>query len=170
MSPQRISCSVFSTGWPSALVNAIGQQAVEAGAFVDFVEMRQRLAFVEHARAVAAGDRRPFGVVQRPFDQIAGRQQVLQPLLILDADRVRSRNRRRCAARRCTSCTAGESARRSDPLSGFGPVMNFMPRSSIQLRTARGFVVADLRRFVIEGRLAEPFLVHAGRIQQIDRA
>ena len=36
------------------LVDAIGHQAVEPGAFVDFVEVRQRLAVVQHALAVAA--------------------------------------------------------------------------------------------------------------------
>ena len=36
------------------LVNAIGHQPVEPGALVDFVEVRQRLAFVQHALAVAA--------------------------------------------------------------------------------------------------------------------
>ena len=29
------------------------------------------------------------------------------------------------------------------------------------------FVVGDLRRFVIQGRLAEPLLEHAGRVQQV---
>ncbi len=54
VSPQRISCNVFSTGWPMRSMHAIRHQAIEPGAFVDFVEMRQRLAVVQHAAAVAA--------------------------------------------------------------------------------------------------------------------
>ena len=42
-----------------------------------------------------------------------------------------------------------------------------MPRSSIHWRTAAGFVVADLRRLVVQRRLAEPLLEHAGRVEQV---
>ena len=37
-----------------ALVDAVGHQAVEAGALVDFVEVRQRLALVDNSRAAVA--------------------------------------------------------------------------------------------------------------------
>ena len=69
-------------------VNAMRQQPVEARALVDFVEVRQRLAVEQHALAVARSHRRAVAVVERALDQVAGRQQVLQPLLILNADRV----------------------------------------------------------------------------------
>ena len=50
--------------------------------------MRQRLAAIEHSFAVAALDGRTLGVVQRPFHQIAGGHQILQALLVLDADQI----------------------------------------------------------------------------------
>ena len=70
------------------LVNALGEQAVESGALVHFVEVRERLAVEEHALAVARFHRRTIGVVQRAFHEIAGGQQVLQSLLVLNADAV----------------------------------------------------------------------------------
>ncbi len=75
-------------------------------------------------------------VVERAFDQIAGRQQVLQALLVLDADRV--------AAEIVGDAHGGDVhlALQQDLVVGqvacawFGPVSNVMPRSSIQCRTA----------------------------------
>jgi hypothetical protein len=68
-------------------LHAVSHQGVEARALVHLVEVRQRLPLVQHAAAVAAPHRRAVGVVQRPFHQVARRQQVLQALLVLDADR-----------------------------------------------------------------------------------
>ena len=59
-------------GLAHRLVDAVGEQAVEAGAFVHFVEVRDGLAVVQHSLAVAAFYGRTIGVVQRPFDEIAG--------------------------------------------------------------------------------------------------
>jgi hypothetical protein len=47
-----------------------------------------RLALEEHPFAVAAADGRALGVVERAFDEVAGGQQVLEALLVLDADQV----------------------------------------------------------------------------------
>ena len=116
------------------LMNAIGHQSVQPGAFIHFVEMRQRLAFVQHAAAVAAVDRRAIGIVQRSLDQVGCRQQILQSLLVLDADRVAAE-------------IVGDPQGRDVHLAllvdlvvgqiGFfiGPVWKVMPRSVIQLRT-----------------------------------
>ena len=87
-SPQRTSCSVFSGSKPSSRPDAVGDQPVEAGALVDFVEVRQRLALVEHAAVAASRHRRPVDVVQQALHQVRCRRQVLQALLILDADGV----------------------------------------------------------------------------------
>ncbi len=63
----------------------VGDQRVDAGAFVDFVEMRHGAAD-EEDRAVGPGDRRAVGVVQQPFGEVGGDAEVLEPLLVLDAD------------------------------------------------------------------------------------
>ena len=88
-------------------------------------------------RAVAARlHRRTIHVVQQPFDQIRCRHQVLQALLILNADRV--------AAEIVRDAHRGDVhlALHQDLLvgqirfSGSGPVSNFMPLASSQRRTA----------------------------------
>ncbi len=71
-------------------MDAQRHQGVEPGAFIDFVEMRQWLAAIEHSLAVAALDGRTLGVVERPFHQIAGGHQILEALLVLDADQIAS--------------------------------------------------------------------------------
>ena len=147
------------------LVDAVGHQAVQAGALVDFVEMQHRLALEEDSLAVAAFDRRAVGVVERAFDQIAGRQQVLQPLLILDADHV--------AAEIVGDPHGGDVHLALHENLVVGQI-GFLVRAGDELHAALfhpladgpGFVVADLRGLVIQGRLAEPFLVHAQRIEQ----
>jgi hypothetical protein len=70
------------------LCTRIGHQAVQPGALVDFVEVGNGLAPIEHALAVAAFHRRTIGVVERAFDEVARGHQILEPLLVLNADRV----------------------------------------------------------------------------------
>ncbi len=70
------------------LMDAEREQSVEPGAFVDFIKMRQRLALIQNPAAVAAADRGTIGVVQRALDQVGSRQQILQTLLVLNADGV----------------------------------------------------------------------------------
>ena len=147
------------------LVDAVGHQAVEAGAFVDFVEMDDRLAFEQHPLAVAALDRRTVGVVQHAFDQVAGRQQVLQALLILNADQV--------AAEIVGDAHGGDVhfALGENLLVG---QIGLLVRAGDELHAlvfhpladGPGFVVGDLRGFVVQGRLAEAFLEHAHRVEQ----
>ena len=73
---------------PSLRPDAIGDQRVQPGAFVHFVEVRQRAAR-HKARGRRRGvHRRTVDVVQQAFHQVGCRRQVLQALLILDADRV----------------------------------------------------------------------------------
>ena len=165
-SAQRTSCSVVSTGWPVALLHAVGDPGIEPRALVDFVEVHERLAFVEHALAVAAADRRPIGVVERAFDQVARRQQVLEALLILNADQVAAE-------------VVGDSHRGDVHFALLENLLvgeiGLVLRAGVELHAAvfdpladgAGFVVADLRRFVVQRRLAEPLLEHAGRMQQV---
>ena len=67
-------------------VDAVGEQRVEPGAFVHFVEVHDRLA-VANRLAVDGHDRRTVVVVEHALDEVGGRHQVLQALLVLDADR-----------------------------------------------------------------------------------
>ncbi len=64
----------------------VGHEAVEAGAFIDFVEMRQCFTFKEHALAIGAAHGRAVGVVEHAFDEVAGGCEVFEALLILNAD------------------------------------------------------------------------------------
>ena len=70
------------------LVDALREQAVEAGAFVDLVEVRQRLSLEDRLRGAWGTDRRPLRIVEHPLDEVAGREEILEALLILDADEV----------------------------------------------------------------------------------
>ena len=148
------------------LLHAIREQRVEPGAFVNFVEVHHRLAFEQHSLAVAAADRRAIGIVERALDQVAGRQQIFQSLLILDADEV--------AAKVVGQPHGGDVhlALQENLLVGeIGIVLRagVEPHAALfhPLAHRGGFVVADLRRFVIQRRLAEPFLEHAGAMQQV---
>ena len=62
------------------------QHRVEAGALVHLVEMRDRRGLDGLRLPSAPATSGRVAVVQHPLDQVASRQQILQPLLILDAD------------------------------------------------------------------------------------
>jgi hypothetical protein len=59
----------------------------EAGALVDLVEMHDGLAGADD---LAGGvlHRRPVGGIERALDEVGGGEEILEPLLILDADRL----------------------------------------------------------------------------------
>ena len=111
-------------------------------------------------------DRRAIGVVERAFDQIAGRQQVLQALLVLDADQV--------AAEVVGDPHGGdvhlallEDLRVGEIGLVLGAGVEFHAAVFDPLADGGGLGVADLRRFVVEGRLAEPLLEDAGGVEQV---
>ena len=66
-------------------VHPRGEEAVDAGALVDFVEVHDRLTLPDDA-AVSASNRWSVGGIQGALHEVARREQVLQPLLILDPD------------------------------------------------------------------------------------
>ncbi len=70
------------------LPHPVGDERVDRDALVHLVEVWQRVVGVQHPGAVAAGHRGPGHVVEQPLDQVAGRCQVLEALLVLDADGV----------------------------------------------------------------------------------
>jgi len=70
------------------VVDAVSEEGVKAGAFVDFVEVGERLALVEDAGAIAGGDGWAVRVVEHAFGEVAGGEEVVEALLVLDADGV----------------------------------------------------------------------------------
>ncbi len=68
-------------------VDAVGEQGVETGAFVDLVEVDDRLALADRP-SVDGFDRRAVVVVEHALGEVGGGHQVLQALLVLDADHV----------------------------------------------------------------------------------
>ncbi len=129
-------------------VHAIGHQAVEAGAFVDFVEMRQRLAFVEHARSrrgcVTGGRSALFSV---PSTRSLAGSRSFSPCwywmpIVCAAEVVGDAQRGDVHLALLVNLVVGQIAHRD-----CGPVTNFMPRSSIQRADGAGFVVARLASF-----------------------
>jgi len=84
VTPAQVVQGVFD-GLAEGLVHATREEAVETGAFVDFVEIRNRFS-VANDVACGVSCRRAVAVVEGALDQIGGGQQVLQSLLILDAD------------------------------------------------------------------------------------
>ena len=83
--PAQVVQGVFG-GLPQRFPDAVGDQAVEASAFIDFVEMRECFAFVEDLSIGACCDRGAICIVENAFDQIRCRAQVFEALLILNAD------------------------------------------------------------------------------------
>ena len=65
---------------------AIGDEAIQPGAFIHFVEMRHGLAREQNAPGSRALHRRAIDVVEQAFGEIAGGGEVFKPLLILNAN------------------------------------------------------------------------------------
>ena len=72
-----------------AVHTRFGDEPVETGAFIHFIEMRKRAAGIQFAPLLIE-DRRPLDIIEQPFHQIRRRRQVFQPLLILDSDGIAS--------------------------------------------------------------------------------
>ena len=147
-------------------VDALGEQAVESGALVHFVEMRERLAIVEDALTVAGFHWRTLAIVQRAFHEIAGGQQVFQALLILNADAVTAE-----VIRDARGGDVGFALPENLRVGQVGGVV----RAGVELHAPlfqpgadlAGFGVADLGALVVKRGLAEAFLEHAGGVEQI---
>ncbi len=68
--------------------HAIRDQSIDARALIHFIEMRQRTTRVQLLARHRAKHRRPIHVIQQPLGQIRSRADILQPLLVLDPDRI----------------------------------------------------------------------------------
>src|SRR5262245_8855404 len=66
---------------------AVGDKGVYRRAFIDLVEMGERLTRKEFCASFGMIYRRAFDVVEQAFDQIGRGTHILEPLLILDANR-----------------------------------------------------------------------------------
>ncbi len=66
--------------------DAVGHQRVQSRALVHFVEMRQRSSFIKHPTVATRTNGRPIGIVQQALSQVGGGRQILETLLILNAD------------------------------------------------------------------------------------
>ncbi len=150
------------------LVQAISEQAVQPRALIHFVEVRQRLTFVQNAAAVATGNGGAVGVVERSFHKVTGGEQILEPLLILDSDGR--------TAEVVGDAEGGDVhfALQLDLLVGqVGGVRRagdeFHASLFHPLANGGSLRVAHLQRLVVESRLAEPFLEAAGGVQQVVR-
>src|SRR5690606_37682023 len=84
IAPAQVMERVFD-GLAEGLVNAVGEEAVEAGAFVHFVEVRDGFAGADDF-ALGVFDGRTVAVVERAFDEVGGGEEILEALLVLDAD------------------------------------------------------------------------------------
>ncbi len=84
----------------------VGDEAVESGAFIDFVEMGEGLAFVEFAAVFGEGGR-AIGAVEGAFDEVGCGGEVFEALLVLDADGGAAEFVGDADARRCTFCIGG---------------------------------------------------------------
>jgi len=145
---------------------AVGDEAVEAGAFVHLVEMRQRLALEEHAPAVGAAHGRAVRVVERALHEVAGGCEILQPLLVLDADGV--------AAELVGQTQGGDvhfALLQHLRLGELGCLVTAKGKAQAFFQIPRidggGVLIAHLAHGGVEGGLAEALLEAAGGVQQV---
>ena len=89
--------------------DAVGDERVHAGALVDLVEVRQRPARRRAPRAVLGVDRRTVDVVEQPLGQVGRGHQVLEALLVLDADGGAAEVVGDAQRPRCTSCSCSRT-------------------------------------------------------------
>jgi len=143
----------------------VGHQSVEGRAFVHLVKVRQRPPRVQLLARSGIVDRRPFDVVEQPFRQVGSGNHVLEALLVLDADGVAAE-------------VMGDPHRGDVHLAllqnlGVGQI-GLLVRPGHEGHAPRVQPVADSLRLRTgdqphgrhQRRLAQPLLVHAGRVEQ----
>ena len=150
------------------LPNAIGDQRIQAGALVHFVEVRQRVIFIQHAPVAARAHRRPIDIVQQAFRQIGSRRQVLQTLLILDADGVAAEVVGDAQGRDVHFALFQDLRLRQI---GFGIAADAKLHALVAQPGAHRarFIGAGREHFGIERGLAQALFEHACRMQQLIR-
>ena len=147
-------------------VDSIGHQRVQTGTLIDLVEVRNCFALEECAFACSIFYGWSIPVIERSLDQIAGGQQVLEPLLVLDADAVAFEivgdpNRRNIHLALLKDLLFREVG------SMMGTDMKDHALLVHPISYALCLRICNSCRFVIERRLAKPFLVDAGGVQEV---
>ena len=157
---------MFSTGWSSRPVHAVGHQAVEPGALVDFVEVRQRLALRTDSRRpsrLRTGGRSALFSV--PSTRSLAGSRSFSPcwywMPMVAAEVVGDPHGGDVHLALLQDLLVGQIR------CGVGPGGTSCPRSPSTGGRRRASSSLDLRRFVVQGRLAEAFLEHAGRMEQV---
>ena len=145
----------------------IRYQRVQTCAFVHLIKMRQRPPRVK-LPSVARENRRTANIIQQTFRQIGRRRQVLEPLLILNPDRIAPK-------------FIGDAKRGDIHLALF---QNLIVRKiRLGIRTSHKFHAAFIQPFAnssrfgirrplhlgVQCRLTQPLLEHARRMQQLVR-
>ena len=163
--PQVMQCRFRIHAKPSP--DAVRDQRVQPRAFVDFVEVGHG-ATREELAAVSALGGRTFDVIQQALHQIGCRTDVLESLLVLDADRV--------APEFVGNPQSGDVHLALPMDLGVGQVGGLV-RSGLELHSlpvqpsayALRFVVADRLHRRPQRRLTQTLLVHACRVEQVIR-
>ncbi|MGX1676407.1 hypothetical protein [Streptomyces sp. NPDC055400] len=144
----------------------MGDQRVDGHALVGFVEVRQRPALVQHARAVAAGHLRALDVVEQAFGQVGRGREVLEALLVLDAHRVQAE-------------VVGDPQRRDVhlqlfadlPVGQLGGLVGAGGEGHARLLEPGtgcvGLLIRDAQHLRVQGALRQPLLVDAERVEQL---
>ena len=133
--------------------DAIGDEAIDAGALVDLVEVDERAAGKEFGLAGFGEDGWTFAVVEEAFDEVGGYGHVLETLLVLDADGV--------AAEVVGDADGGEFGL------GVGTEVEVDAFVYEPLVYGLRFGVADCAHFGDECGLAEALFIDAGGVEEL---
>ena len=148
------------------LMHPLREQAVEAGALIHLVEVRQWPPLEDRLGGADRRHRGPLGIVEHSLHQIAGRQQILKTLLVLDADQI--------AAEAVGEAERGDIHLALHQHLGSGEI-GFLVATEVKFH-AGGFepakhlprlTVRHADRLVKQGALAEPLLEHAGGMEEM---
>jgi hypothetical protein len=159
IAPSQIVQGVFDR-LTERRVDAVGEQAIEPGALVDFVEMWEGLAGADDF-APRILHRRPVGTVESALDEIRGGEQILQTLLVLDTNGV--------AAEFVGDATGGDVGLALPEHLVLGQLgglvfakMKFESLGEIPFVNGARLFVANLGGAIVERSLREALLVDAG--------
>ncbi len=157
--PTQIVERVFD-GLAEGGVDAIGEEAVEAGAFVDLVEVGEWLAGADNFTG-GVFDGWAVAVVENTFDEVARGEEVFEALLVLDTDGL--------AAEFVGDAEGGDVGFTLPEHLRLGE-LGFVVGAEVKLHAllqeplvnGLRFGVGDLRGAVVEGGLREALFVDAG--------
>jgi len=146
----------------------IGNQAIQAGTLIHLVKMRQRLIGIEDGAGLCAFHGRTVNVVEQAFDQIAGWRQILQALLVLNANSSAAK----------VGCDAdggdvhlalGQHLHLGEFASFVSTEVELHPPAFQPGKNLCRLLIRDVAHGREEGGLAQPFLEYAGGVEQFVR-